>query len=40
MAGNVWEWVGEPYLPVNESQRVLRGGANNFQNDMTYRLIG
>jgi hypothetical protein len=40
MAGNVWEWVGEPYLPVNEDQRVLRGGANNFQNDLTYRLIG
>ena len=40
MAGNVWEWVGEPYLPVDEGQRVLRGGANNFQNDMTYRLIG
>ena len=40
MAGNVWEWVGEPYLPVEQGLRVLRGGANNFQNDMTYRLIG
>ncbi|MEE9216019.1 MAG: SUMF1/EgtB/PvdO family nonheme iron enzyme [Anaerolineales bacterium] len=40
MAGNVWEWVGEPYLPIEQGQRVLRGGANNFQNDMTYRLIG
>jgi hypothetical protein len=40
MAGNVWEWVDEPYLPVEQGQRVLRGGANNFQNDMIYRLIG
>jgi formylglycine-generating enzyme required for sulfatase activity len=40
MAGNVWEWVGEPYLPVEQGRRVLRGGANNFQNDMTFRLIG
>ena len=40
MAGNVWEWVGEPYLPVEQGQRVLRGGANNFQNDMLFRLIG
>ena len=40
MAGNVWEWVGDPYLPVEEGQRVLRGGANNFQNDMIFRSIG
>ncbi|MFQ5922676.1 MAG: SUMF1/EgtB/PvdO family nonheme iron enzyme [Anaerolineales bacterium] len=40
MAGNAWEWVGEPYLPTDQGQHVLRGGANNFQNDMTYRLIG
>jgi hypothetical protein len=40
MAGNVWEWVGEPYLPVEQGQRVLRGGANNFQNDMIFRSIG
>ncbi len=40
MAGNVWEWVGEPYLPVEEGKRVLKGGANNFQNEMAYRLIG
>jgi hypothetical protein len=40
LAGNVWEWVGEPYLAIDENQHVLRGGANNFQNDMTYRLIG
>lgn len=40
MAGNVWEWVDQPYLPTAESERVLRGGANNFPNDMLERLIG
>ena len=40
MAGNVWEWVDKPYLPIEEGLRVLKGGANNFLNDMTRRLIG
>ncbi|MGH2621976.1 MAG: LysM peptidoglycan-binding domain-containing protein, partial [Anaerolineales bacterium] len=40
LAGNVWEWVDVPYSPLREGQRILRGGANNFPNDMTYRLIG
>lgn len=40
MAGNVWEWVDEPYLPVEAAERVLHGGANDFQNDMTYRVVG
>lgn len=40
MAGNVWEWIDQPYLPVAEGERVLRGGANNFTNDMLERLIG
>lgn len=40
MAGNVWEWIDRPYLPVPEGERVLRGGANNFPNDMLERLIG
>ena len=40
LAGNVWEWVDVPYSPLREGERVLRGGANNFPNDMTYRLIG
>lgn len=40
MAGNVWEWVGEPYAPVEEGHRVLRGGANDFMKDMAYRLQG
>ncbi len=40
MAGNVWEWVDLPYSPIREEQRILRGGANNFPNDMTDRLVG
>lgn len=40
MAGNVWEWVDHPYLPTDENERVLRGGANNFPNDMLKRLVG
>jgi serine/threonine-protein kinase len=40
MAGNVWEWVGETYAPVEDGHRVLRGGANGFLKDMAYRLEG
>ena len=41
MAGNVWEWVGETYAPVEkDGQRVLRGGANDLLKDMAYRLQG
>ncbi len=40
MAGNVWEWVGEPYAPIAEGNRVLRGGANDFLKDMAFRLQG
>lgn len=40
MAANVWEWVDEPYIDTPEGQQVLRGGANNFQNDMTFRVAG
>jgi formylglycine-generating enzyme required for sulfatase activity len=40
MAANVWEWVDLPYIPIPEGQRLLKGGANNFQNDMAYRLPG
>lgn len=40
MAGNVWEWVDEPYAPVPAGERVLRGGTNDFLKDMAYRLIG
>jgi formylglycine-generating enzyme required for sulfatase activity/tRNA A-37 threonylcarbamoyl transferase component Bud32 len=40
MAGNVWEWVGSPYTPIPDGQRILRGGANGFLKDMAYRLQG
>lgn len=40
MAGNVWEWVGEPYAPIAEGNRMLRGGANDLLKDMAYRLQG
>jgi formylglycine-generating enzyme required for sulfatase activity len=40
MAGNVWEWVDQPYEAVPAGQQVIRGGANNFQNDLVFRAIG
>ncbi|HRV91256.1 MAG TPA: SUMF1/EgtB/PvdO family nonheme iron enzyme [Anaerolineae bacterium] len=41
MAGNVWEWVDEPYAPLADTNyKVLRGGSNDFLKDMAYRLQG
>ena len=40
MAGNVWEWVDEPYATVADGQEVARGGAFDFLKDMAYRLQG
>ena len=40
MAGNVWEWVDEPYVDIPDGQRVARGGAFDFLKDMAYRLQG
>ncbi len=40
MAGNVWEWVDEPYSATTDGEQILRGGAYNFLKDMTYRLQG
>jgi hypothetical protein len=37
LAGNVWEWVGEPYAPVAEEMKILRGGRYGFPRDMAYR---
>lgn len=37
MAGNVWEWVGEPYAEVVEGTRIIRGGRYGFIRDAAYR---
>ncbi|HKZ87077.1 MAG TPA: SUMF1/EgtB/PvdO family nonheme iron enzyme [Anaerolineae bacterium] len=40
MAGNVWEWIGDPYAPVEDGERVIRGGAHGFLVDMAHRVRG
>jgi serine/threonine-protein kinase len=41
MAGNVWEWVDQPYAPLaDDNFRLLRGGSNDFLKDMAFRLQG
>lgn len=40
MAGNVWEWVTDPFNPVSEGQQIIRGGANNFQKDLIEFVAG
>jgi len=37
MAGNVWEWVGEPYESVQAGYQILRGGRFGFIKDLAYR---
>lgn len=37
MAGNVWEWVDEPYEEVAEGARIIRGGRYGFIRDAAYR---
>jgi len=39
LAGNVWEWVGEPYVSIPEGMRVLRGGRFGLIWDAAYRQI-
>ena len=39
MAGNVWEWVGDPYNPLPGGSKVLRGGRHGFLVDMAYRQV-
>jgi serine/threonine-protein kinase len=39
MVGNVWEWVGEPYVTGHEEFKLLRGGRYGLPiNDLAYRL--
>ncbi len=40
MAGNVWEWVSEPFNSVGEGEQIIRGGANNFQKNMVEFVAG
>lgn len=37
MALNVWEWVGQPYAPLKDGHKILRGGRHGFLVDMAYR---
>jgi hypothetical protein len=37
LAGNVWEWVGEPYASVADGSKILRGGRHGLLKDMAYR---
>ena len=40
MVGNIWEWVDEPYSPVQDEFRVLRGGRFGLPVlDLAYRLV-
>lgn len=38
LVGNVWEWVGEPYVSLPEGFKVLRGGRFGLPQDLAYRL--
>ena len=38
LVGNVWEWTGEPYGPVENGNKVLRGGRYGLLLDLAYRL--
>lgn len=37
MAGNVWQWVGDPYYPIPEGYKILRGGRYGLIQDMAFR---
>jgi formylglycine-generating enzyme required for sulfatase activity len=38
MVGNIWEWVGEPYVSGQENFKILRGGRYGLLLDLSYRL--
>ena len=39
LVGNVWEWVDEPYAPVEDGYQVLRGGRHGLLRELTYRQV-
>lgn len=39
MAGNVWEWVRDPYTPVSDGQQIMRGGAYDLRYDMKFPMV-
>jgi serine/threonine protein kinase len=39
MVGNIWEWVGEPYVNGQEGFTILRGGRFGNLQDLAYRLV-
>lgn len=39
LAGNVWEWVDEPYESVQEGYRILRGGRFGLIKDLAHREL-
>ncbi|MCL4266453.1 MAG: SUMF1/EgtB/PvdO family nonheme iron enzyme [Anaerolineae bacterium] len=40
MAGNVWEWVADPFNPTAAGEQIIRGGANSFQNNLVEFIAG
>lgn len=37
LAGNVWEWVGDPYAQIEGGSKMLRGGRFGYILDLAYR---
>ncbi|MCP4361700.1 MAG: SUMF1/EgtB/PvdO family nonheme iron enzyme [Chloroflexi bacterium] len=40
MAGNVWEWVADPFNTAADGEQIIRGGANSFQNNLIEFVAG
>ena len=38
LVGNVWEWTSEPYSPVEEGYKIVRGGRYGLLLDLAYRV--